>query len=171
MDASDNAAADRAPSVLSLKYYSHATLECKDITATRRFFEQFLGFETVLTSPISFWARLGGEHVIVVVQGASENEGMPFLNHNGLDVATDAEVDAAYETTIHEAGAWGLGKITKPRVMHGTYSFYFWDLDGNAWEVLSNPKGGYAWAFELGDQAGKGHLDKNFTRPVLTSDS
>jgi hypothetical protein len=44
----------------------------------------------------------------------------------------------------------------------GTYSFLFWDADENAWEILSNPKGGYTWIFEQGDLAGRGHFEKGF---------
>jgi predicted lactoylglutathione lyase len=153
---------------LKLKFYSHATLECSDIKKTRQFFDEFLGFETVLMSPASFWARLGGEQVIVVVKTAEASGDMNFLNHNGLDVSTDAEVDAAYEAVQRDAEKWGIRKITKPTVVHGTYCFYFWDLDGNAWEILSNPKGGYSWGFELGDQAGAGHMSKKFQRPTST---
>ena len=50
-------------------------------------------------------------------------------------------------------------------LQHGTYSFYFWDADDNCWEILSNPEGGYDWLFNVGDQTGKGHLDRNFKRP------
>ena len=42
---------------------------------------------------------------------------------------------------------------------------YFWDYDDNCWEILTNPKGGYTWLFEQGDQVGKGHMDKKFERP------
>ena len=154
---------------LKLRFYSHATLECKDISFTRRFFSEFLGFETVLMAKISFWARLGGDQIIVVVQSTGkEKEEMPFLNHNGLDVGTDAEVDAAYQAVQRDQEKWGLKKITKPAVQHGTYCFYFWDADDNAWEILSNPKGGYGWGFELGDQEGMGHLKKSFKRPEST---
>jgi hypothetical protein len=88
------------------------------------------------------------------------------MNHNGLDVQTKEEVDAAHETVMAEAEKWGLHKISKPALQHGTYSFYFWDADENVWEILSNPEGGYGWLFGVGDQkTGKGHLDKNFKRP------
>ena len=45
---------------------------------------------------------------------------------------------------------------------HGTYSFLFWDADDNAWEILSNPKGGYTWIFEQGDLEGRGHFERGF---------
>lgn len=155
--------------VLKLRFYSHATLECRDIKATRKFFEEFLGFETVQLADVSFWARMGGDQVIVVVQGRKSAGGkMPFLNHNGLDVQTEEEVDIAYAKVKEQAELWGIRNISKPMVQHGTYCFYFWDQDENAWEILANPKGGYSWGFERGDQAGRGHNDPRFARPEST---
>lgn len=155
---------------LDLKFYSHATLECRDLQFTRRFFEEFLGFEVVTTSPISMWARMGGKQIVVVVQSSGKpKEEMPFLNHNGLDVPDDAAVDRAHEIVTRDAELWRLTKISKPRLQHGTYCFYFWDGDDNCWEILSNPEGGYSWMFERGDQTGAGHMSKNFERPTLVS--
>jgi hypothetical protein len=159
----------KTKSVLNTRFYSHATLECRDIKITRQFFEEFLGFDTVQMAPVAFWARMGGDQIIVVVQSPTKNkESMPFLNHNGLDVGTEAEVDAAYELVKRDAEKWGIHKISKPVVQHGTYCFYFWDRDDNAWEILSNPPRGYAWGFELGDQQGAGHLSRKFQRPEST---
>jgi hypothetical protein len=40
---------------------------------------------------VSIWCRLGGNHIYVVVEvPASRKAEMPFLNHNGVDVATEA---------------------------------------------------------------------------------
>lgn len=158
-----------AEPALKLNFYSHATLEAKDIAFTRRFFEQFLGFQVVQMADVSFWARLGGDQVIVVVQSPSKKkEAMPFLNHNGLDVGTEAEVDAAHAIVKRDAEKWGLTKITKPIIQHGTYCFYFFDADDNCWEILSNPEGGYSWGFALGDQQGSGHMSRKFARPAST---
>ena len=41
------------------KILSHGTLECRDMAATRRFYEEFLGLETVRHSKNSFKFRLG----------------------------------------------------------------------------------------------------------------
>lgn len=151
---------------LKTRFYSHATLECLDIARTRQFFEEFLGFETVQPGEVSFWARMGGDQIVVVVQSPTKKKAeMSFLNHNGLDVETDADVDEAHRIVKRDAEKWGIKKITRPIVQHGTYCFYFWDMDGNAWEILSNPKGGYSWGFERGDQPGKGHMARDFVRP------
>jgi len=149
---------------LKLNFLSHGTLESHDLAFSRRFYEEFLGLEVVQTSPISLLIRLGGPNTIAVVYSKQPHE-MNLLNHNGLDVATKEEVDAAHRTVCAEAEKWRLKKITKPHLQHGTYSFYFWDADENCWEILTNPRGGYDWLFGVGNQKGKGHLDRNFKRP------
>lgn len=157
---------DRKPkSALDLKFISHGTLESKDLAKSRRFYEEFMGFDVVQASERAIWIRLGGNHVYVVIRATPATTAMPFANHNGIDVHSDAEVDRAHEIVQRDAEQWGLTKISNPRVQHGTYSFYFWDADENAWEILSNPPGGYGWMFERGDQAGRGHWSKDFQRP------
>ena len=155
---------------LNLRFLSHGTLDCRNIERTRQFYQEFFGFETVRTSKVSLWLRLGGDHVYVVVQVSGERPPMPFLNHNGIDVASDAKVDEAFAIVNRDAEKWGLYKITKPTLQHGSYSFYFYDMDDNCWEILSNPKGGYGWMFERGDQEGLGHIKKSFERPALDED-
>lgn len=153
---------------LKLKFISHGTLEVRDVDRSRQFYEEFFGFETVRTSKVSLWIRLGGDHVYVAVKAPpGEKAVMPFLYHNGIDVESDAEVDEAYVIVMRDAEKWGLHDITKPIVQHGSYSFYFRDMDENFWEILSNPRGGYGWMFDRGDQEGMGHLKRSFERPKL----
>ena len=124
---------------LKTRFLSHGTLGSKDLEATRRFYEEFLGLEVVRTSHVSLMVRLGGNHVYAVVL-TKNKEPMPRCYHNGLDVHTDAEVDDAWRLCTEHAEKWGLHDIQKPSERHGTYSFLFWDGDDNAWEILSNPE-------------------------------
>jgi catechol-2,3-dioxygenase len=161
----------RIEPALKLNFLSHGTLESIDLDRTRDFYEQFLGLEVVRTSPISLMIRLGGANTIAVVRTPKRTQDMPLLNHNGLDVETQAEVDAAYETVMAQKDKWGMTGITKPSLQHGTYSFYLKDLDGNWWEILTNPNGGYSWLFDQGgDLQGKGHMDRTFARPGVKPD-
>ena len=153
---------------LKLRFLSHGTLESRDLAFSRRFYEEFLGLEVVQTSPISLLIRLGGPNTIAVVHSKQAHE-MSLLNHNGLDVSSQEEVDDAHRIVFAAADKWRLKKITKPHLQHGTYSFFFWDADDNCWEILTNPEGGYSWLFERGDQKGKGHLDRNFKRPGVNT--
>lgn len=151
----------RIRGMLKTTFLSHGTLGSRDLDATRQFYEEFLGLEVIRTSPHSLMIRLGGEHVYAVVL-TRKKERMPRLNHNGLDVLTDADVDEAWRLCTEQAHKWGLHDIQKPSERHGTYSFLFWDRDDNAWEILSNPRGGYTWIFEQGDLAGKGHFARGY---------
>ena len=160
------AKSDKPKPALRLNFLSHGTLESHDLAFSRRFYEEFLGLDVVQTSPISLLIRLGGPNTIAVVYSKQPHE-MNLLNHNGLDVRTQDEVDEAYRTVCAEAETWRLKKISEPHLQHGTYSFFFWDGDDNCWEILTNPEGGYSWLFEQGDLAGKGHLDRNFKRPGI----
>ncbi len=150
---------------LRTRFLSHGTLGSRDLERSRKFYTEFLGLETVRTSNISLLVRLGGDHAYAVVRNKKLGE-MPRINHNGLDVADDAEVDRSYDTVLADQEKWGLHRITKPVVQHGTYSFHFWDRDDNCWEILSNPGGGYSWLFERGDQEGKGHQARGYDRPT-----
>lgn len=148
-------------SVINARFISHGTLASRDLDATRAFYEEFLGLEVVRTSKISLMVRLGGQHVYAVVKSTIKNP-QERLNHNGIDVASDADVDEAWRQCHAHARKWQLHEISEPAKQHGTYSFMFRDLDENCWEILSNPKGGYTWIFEQGDLAGRGHWDKEF---------
>lgn len=154
---------------LNLTFLSHGTLESRDIDRSHAFYTEFFGLEVIRTSPISLMIRLGGQHTYAVVLNKKSTEKMPFLFHNGLDVSSDAEVDRAHGTCIEQSDKWGLEQISKPKIQHGTYSFYFWDADGNCWEILSNPDGGYSWLFERDDLDGRGHLSKDYKRPQADS--
>src|ERR1035437_6772781 len=109
-------------SVIKSKFISHGTLGSKDLEKTRRFYEEFLGLEVVRTSPVSMMVRLGSHHVYAVVQSRSY-PAMDHLNHNGIDVESDADVNEAHRLCTELAEIWGIKKITKPRTTHGTYCF------------------------------------------------
>ena len=161
----DATAKKKVTPALKLNFISHGTLEAKDLAFTRRFYEEFMGFEVHRRPARSrCWFRLGGPHVYVAVQSKTRSE-MPMLNHNGIDVESEERSTNATASSCEHAEKWKLHKISKPLVQHGTYSFYFWDADDNCWEILSNPAGGYTWMFERGDHGGKGHMDKSFKRP------
>ena len=152
--------------LLKLNFLSHGTLESRDLELSRKFYEECLGLQVVRTSNISLLIKLGGDNTIAVVQ-SPKKEKMPILNHNGLDVESQEEVNVAHELLAKHKDRWGVTQITKPALQHGTYSFFFCDIDENWWEILTNPRRGYAWLFEKGDQEGRGHMDKSFDRPGI----
>ena len=133
--------------VVKSTFISHATLETSDLEASKKFYEEFLGLEVIYMSHVAVCLRLGGKNAIVVVKTA--NRALhPLANHNGIDVASREDVDAAYKAANEQAEKWGLHRITAPKDQHGNYSFYFWDHDNNCWEILTNPPGGYSDLFD-----------------------
>ncbi|HYA45954.1 MAG TPA: VOC family protein [Burkholderiales bacterium] len=54
--------AKNRPAIKS-QFLSHGTLSSKNLEASRRSYEEFLGLEAVRTSPVSLMVRLGGHHV------------------------------------------------------------------------------------------------------------
>jgi len=92
---------------LKLNFLSHGTLESRDLAFSRKFYEEFLGLDVVQTSQISLMIRLGGKQCIAVVFTKRPTE-MGLLNHNGLDVETQEQVDEAHRITVAEAEKWKL---------------------------------------------------------------
>lgn len=144
--------------VLKCNFLSHGTLESRDLDKTRKFYTDFLGLEVVRTSPKSLMIRLGGANTIAVVE-SPKKQALALLNHNGLDVETREEVDACYKLCVENKETWNIKKVTRPVDQHGTYSFYFMDLDDNWWEILTNPRDGYSWMFAKGRDIGNWGAD------------
>ncbi len=136
----------KAPLLNTLRI-NHGTLSCRDIAKTRRFYEEVLGLECVQTSPISLMVRKGTEHVYAVVEMKAVQKDMDMLNHNGFEVRTPAEVDAAYQQIVAIKDEWGLKKVVPPQNQHGDHTFYFVDFDGNWWEIVAVREGGYVADF------------------------
>jgi hypothetical protein len=74
---------------------------------------------------------------------------MGVLDHNGIDVPTRDDVEEAHRTLHRVKDDYGLRRINKVMEQHGTYSFYFQDLDANWWEIgqAKDPRG-YAWVYD-----------------------
>jgi ferredoxin/catechol 2,3-dioxygenase-like lactoylglutathione lyase family enzyme len=135
------------PPLLNLNFMSHGTLEVRDLQASRRFYEEVMGFEVIQRAPVALLLRLGSDHTYVVVENRNAR-GTGLLNHNGVDVSTEEDVRAAYETLVSVQDEYGIQRIDKPCLQHGVFSFFFADLDGNWWEILANRPRGYAVEFD-----------------------
>ncbi len=152
--------------LLDVTMISHGTLTSLDLQASRRFYEEVLGFELIQLSPVSMLARKGSEHTYVVVE-TGEDSTMSLLDHNGIDVASRDEVDHAYETLRQVKDEYGLRRVNKVMEQHSIYSFYFQDLDGNWWELLYGRDGGYRYLFDEGrDVTGRTDIDPDLMEHV-----
>jgi catechol 2,3-dioxygenase-like lactoylglutathione lyase family enzyme len=134
--------------LIPIRMISHGTLNSIDMQASRRFYEEVLGFEVIQVSPVSMLLRLGTDHTYVVVE-TGEPGHMGVLDHNGIDVTTREEVGEAHRVLHEVKDEYGVRRINKVMEQHGIFSFYFQDLDANWWEIAAtaNPRG-YGWAYD-----------------------
>ena len=133
---------------------SHGTLECHDLNATRRFYEEFLGLECVRHAAIGMAVRLGLKfHVICLEVGATALP-LGVGNHWGIDVESTEKVDEAHRHAIEYRERYGIREIGHPTQQHGAYSFYLEDLDHNWWEIQHIPNLLHDDLFDFGDLFG-----------------
>lgn len=145
--------------LLPISIISHGTLSSLDLQASRKFYEEVLGFDVIQVSPVSMLLRRGSPHCYVVVE-TGEPSRMTMLDHNGLDVESREAVDEALETLNSVKDEYGIKRINKIMQQHGAYSFYFADRDGNWWEIIHGRGNGYMFAFEEGrDLTGRTDVD------------
>jgi catechol 2,3-dioxygenase-like lactoylglutathione lyase family enzyme len=117
-----------------------------DLAAMRRLFEDVLDLECVRYAPDALYVRERGHRpgepragepylVLDVREVAEIANPQALLNHWGVFVASQSDVDRAYATLCEHKDRYFVRKVQKPRAAHGAYSFYFEDGDGNWWEV------------------------------------
>lgn len=128
----------RSPLIEPLKL-SHGTLECHDLEQSRRFYEEFLGLESVWHGPRTLMVRKGGDWVVVCVHRGDKVRPVGVLNHWGIDVASREAVDAARELALAHKDDYGIQAVHNVQDQHGVYSFYLQDRDGNWWEIQHCP--------------------------------
>jgi catechol 2,3-dioxygenase-like lactoylglutathione lyase family enzyme len=156
----DSATAERSPksSVAPLnrpKIFSHGTLECKSLAASRPFYEEFLGLDCVRHAKKAMMLRKGMYWGLVCLEKGERVRPVGVGNHWGLDLATKEGVDRAHELALQYKEKYGIQKVMRITEMHGTYGFYFQDRDGNWWE--------FQYVGE-GQENGTGRYDKHFAR-------
>ncbi len=145
--------------LIPITIISHGTLASIDLQASRKFYEEVLGFDVVQVSPVSLLLRKGSPHAYVVVE-TGEPSKMTMLDHNGVDLESREAVDKAFETLKAVKDQYGIKRVNKIMQQHGAYSFYFQDRDGNWWEVMHGHGNGYAFAYEEGrDLTGRTDVD------------
>lgn len=128
-------------SVLKPQMLSGGTMVAIDLDRSRKFYEEFLGFETVRHKPNALLLRdrtLGHSEnpywYIEVEQRDSIDNPQHVLNHWGIDLEDEAAVDRCNDLAVLHAEEYGIKKVQSVSNQHGAYAFYLMDLDHNWWE-------------------------------------
>ena len=127
---------------LAITAISRGFAASTDIALTRRFCEEFLGLECVRTAPDRLLARekpkaQRGEPYWVIEFRLIDDVDTPqgVLNHWGVDVESEADVDRIRILAETHKEYFGIKIIQKARPQHGTYAFLLKDRDSNWWEI------------------------------------
>jgi len=139
-------------SVVKPVLLSHGTMECYNLTESRRFYEEFLGLECVRQGKPALFVRCGMKFHIVALEAGAELRPAVVQQHWGLEVCSREEVDRVHQAAHELKESYKIGKIYDPAFMHGVYSFYFEDLDHNWWEIAYYDGYQHDDAFDFGDR-------------------
>jgi len=143
---------DNRQSVVRGDFLSHGTLECYDLKATRRFYEEFLGLQCVRHAKPAMAIRCGMKFHIVCVEVGDAVHPCSVLNHWGIDVASAEEVDRIWQAAHDMKDTYKIRQVLDKVKQHGVYSFYMEDLDHNWWEIQHYDGIQHEDMFDFGDR-------------------
>ena len=143
---------DNKKSVVKPWLLSHGTMECYNLTESRRFYEEFLGLEVVRQGKPAMFVRCGLKFHIVAVQAGRNLKPANTMQHWGLEVTSREEVDRIHQAAVDLKDKYKISKILDACFAHGVYSFYMEDLDHNWWEILYYDGFQHDDAFDFGDR-------------------
>ncbi len=111
-------------------------MECRNLAESMAVMTDLLAFEKVSEKSGEATLKHPNTHWLLVLHEAGPDAPAKQMhNHWGVRVATNAEVDSAYQyLTVHKA-KYKLGQIGKPLWNHGSYSCYFVEPGTNGWEI------------------------------------
>lgn len=139
-------------SVVRGEYLSHGTMECYDLSRSRRFYEEFLGLECVRHARSAMVVRCGLRFHIVCLGVGQSLQPVSQKNHWGIDVGSTTEVDRIHKAATEMKNHYEIRTITNCVNQHGVYSFYVEDLDHNWWEIQYYDGTQHDDMFDFGDQ-------------------
>ena len=117
---------------------THGHYECRSFKHTIPILEEVLAFEKIgemngnliMKHPNTDW-------LLVVHEGGPNAPDKPRLNHYGVRVATNKEVDNAREYLLSKQSEFGLIEVDKLQNRHLAHSVHFIEPGGNTWEIES----------------------------------
>ena len=133
-------------------FFSHGTIECTDMAATRRFLVDFLGLDIIRPLKEAQYMWKGGPWsvVCVCVQDGEAKE-QRTDNHFKLSVASAADVDSAHAAALAHKDEYGIKKVLDVESAEGHRSFKLLDLNNTWWEITTVSQAWYDDVFAKGD--------------------
>ena len=139
--------------LINNQFFSHGTIECTDMPATRRFLVDFLGLDIIRPLKEAQYMWKGGPWSVVCVNiQDGECKEQPIENRFVLSVASAAEVDAAHGKAEDLKAEYGIQEIRAPQTQNGQRSFMLRDLNNTWWEISTVSQAYFDEMFARGDQ-------------------
>jgi catechol 2,3-dioxygenase-like lactoylglutathione lyase family enzyme len=138
--------------LIETSFFSHGTVECTDMAATRRFLVDFLGLDIIRPVKEAQYMWKGGPWTIVCVNiqdGEPKEQGT--LNHFKLTVGSDAEVDSAHDAAVRLKDEYGIKQVLGVENAGGHRAFKLLDLNNTWWEITTVSQKDYDALFARGD--------------------
>ena len=111
-------------------------MECRNLQESMAVMTGLLAFEKVSEKPgEAILKHPNTQWLLVLHEAGPEAPTKQMHNHWGVRVATNAEVDRAYEYLNAHKAQYKLGQVGKPTWSHGSYSCYFIEPGTNGWEI------------------------------------
>lgn len=120
--------------IVPARRLARATMVSADLKESRRFYEEFFGFQCVEPAPGKLVLRAGENWFLEVEEHPVVEHPQGVFNHWGFDVASNDDVLHAHEMAVAHKDEYGIRRVQSPKNQHGSYSFYLQDRDSNWWE-------------------------------------
>jgi len=136
--------------------------ECRSFNETLPVLKDFLDLEVVSEKGETVTVKHANTGWLLVVhENAAGAADKPRFNHYGVRVATDQEIEHAYEHLQSKKKQYGL-KVDRVRDNHHAHSVHFTEPGGNWWEIES---------YEKAVDSGLGKTAAPHWRTLLTEES
>ena len=119
---------------------SHGTVEIRDIAATRRFYEEFLGLTVIQPLPIAIYAGSGGGWQLVCVRSGLKMKPQAIENRFCLHVGDAGMVREAHQAALRQQSNYDIKEIRPLEQADGVLCFILQDLNSVWWEISALPK-------------------------------
>lgn len=111
--------------------------ECRSFEQTIPILKDILALDVVTNGKDQITLKHPNtEWQLIAHEGGPDAPDKPLRNHYGVRVASNKEVDSAYEYLESKKKELGI-KIIKPKEYHNAYSVHFFEPGGNFWEIES----------------------------------
>ena len=115
----------------------HGHYECRSLQQTVPILQELLALDIVSELPGQVTMKHPNtDWLLVVHEGGPDAPDKPQFHHYGVRVATDREVDNAYEYLLRRKKDLRL-KIIPPETRRIAHSVHFFEPGGNFWEIES----------------------------------